>query len=231
MGRNARLTAPVYVHTVRALAVTFLALTCLYLLASGAEGRSARNEGLRFHQVGLDGHHRRVLSIHATSFGFYELSPDRKQLAFVEPYDLRSDPARPALDRRPGPSGSRILLDAKTVGHGSGSIFALAWAPNGKSIAVSISYGSREPDDGIWLINSDGTGLRQVAAMHDIPRTLRGHRTPHNLPSIAIGRMSPRSFPSTPALFARSETGTGLGGPPMVARSSSRKRVAWRFCP
>jgi Tol biopolymer transport system component len=175
MAHYAPLTAPVYVRFMRTLATVLVVLACVPALTSGAEGRSSQDGGLRFHEIGLVGHHRRMLSSHAISFGFYDLSPDRKQLAFVDPYVY--GPLPPGLLwvvdlRRPGQA---LLLDAKKVGHGLGSIFAVAWSPDGKRIAVSIGYTSLQPDEGIWVINPDGSGLRQVTvpeSANDVPRHL-----------------------------------------------------------
>jgi Tol biopolymer transport system component len=153
MSPDVRLTAADYRVGVRLIVVVLLAVVCLPALAAGA------SEGLQYsmaiYEMGVDGK-QRLLSIHQSPQVF-ELSPDHSQFAYVldELDGTRSSELRVAEVRG---SGERSLV------HAPSSIWDVAWAPNGRTIALSVvSAPSRQGVDGIWLVEADGTGLHRVA--------------------------------------------------------------------
>jgi Tol biopolymer transport system component len=140
----------VYVSGVPRLFLTLSVLVVVLVQAGGATGKSSYREWLTFKEVGFDGS-KRLLSTHNVVPEVSSLSPDSRQLAYAPyVYGTKSKELWIANVRK---AGERLLLRA------SGWIFTVAWAPNGRTIALAIG----EPDAGIWLVESDGTGLRKVA--------------------------------------------------------------------
>jgi Tol biopolymer transport system component len=130
------------------LIVAVLAVVVVH--AGGASGTGSPSR-VTFYEVGLRGAPK-VLSRHNISPTTFSLSPDHRRLAFVPylPFDGRSPELWVAEVRRPG---ERKLL------HSPGYVGSAAWAPDGRSIAVSqYSNGA----DGIWLVDPDGSNLRRI---------------------------------------------------------------------
>jgi hypothetical protein len=116
-----------------------------------------------------DGHHQRVLSTKFYwGYGFYPVwSPDGRIITFVGREPLLPGEAEPALIGYDEDSlrGNIYLVDIATgqerllvPGSMEGNIDP-TWSPDGSRIAfVSNRSGSLE----IWVINADGSGLRQI---------------------------------------------------------------------
>jgi TolB protein len=141
---------------VRRLLLTLSVLAVLLAQAGAANSTSGYRERLTFNEVGLKGS-KRVLSRHDILPEISSLSPDHKQLAYVPHlYDgARSRELRIADVRTPR---ERLLVQAP------GSILGVAWAPNGRTIALGIRPPEGSPAvDGIWLVEVDGSNLRRVA--------------------------------------------------------------------
>ena len=121
------------------------ALVAIVALTSGAEAHSQSPRGVTINRVTLDGA-RRVLSGHDTYSTIFSLSPDHTRLAFV-PYVFEGFGSNKLWIAQANSSEQRELLQTRSW------IWAIAWAPNSRAIALQ--------SDGIWLINADGTGLRR----------------------------------------------------------------------
>jgi Tol biopolymer transport system component len=126
-----------------------LALICVAAAATGAGGRSARAPSLTFKEVTLDGK-RRVLSTHAIDPYTYSLSPDHKQLAYI-PQTCNGCPLQPTMVAAVRTTDEHVL---------AGPFLDLAWAPNGRHIALQGTAGS---EYGLFFVNPDGSDLRHVA--------------------------------------------------------------------
>jgi Tol biopolymer transport system component len=139
----------------RAALLALLALICVAAAATGAGGRSDRAPSLTFKEVTLDGK-RRVLSTHAIDPYTYSLAPDHKELAYISqrcngcrgPTALMVASVRSPLER--------VLFDTGCAPLG------VSWAPNGRLLAVVAQTGAYCDRGGLWLVNSDGSGFRQV---------------------------------------------------------------------
>jgi Tol biopolymer transport system component len=149
MRRYASLTARLYVPLMRSVLLAIAVLTVVLVQAGSAGGGASYREWLTFNEIGLDGG-KRVLSRHNVVPETFSLSPDRRQVAYAPyVYGLKSRELWIAEVHRPS---ERLLLQA------SGWILGIAWAPNGRTIALSVG----DPDSGIWLLERDGSNLRRV---------------------------------------------------------------------
>lgn len=131
-----------------------LALVFVVAAATDAGGGSVRAPSLTFKEVTLDGK-RRVLSVHAIDPYTYSLSPNHKQLAFIprQCVGCRDAPAIVADVRSPN---ERVLADTGCP------FLGVSWAPNGRQLALDTSSGAYCYWAGLWFVNPDGSGFRQV---------------------------------------------------------------------
>jgi Tol biopolymer transport system component len=171
------LTAGIYVPRVRRLLLTLSMLAGVLVQAGGASTESS-HERLTFNEVGLRGSPK-VLSRHEIRPTTFSLAPDHRHFAFVPylPFDGRS-PELWVADVR-GPGERKIL-------HSPGYVGSAAWAPDGRSIAVSQYFNGT---DGIWLVDPDGSNLRRIGRYGSRPswspdsrRLLYEHREGPNFP-------------------------------------------------
>jgi Tol biopolymer transport system component len=150
MRPHVSLTARTYVPGVRGLLLTLSLVAAVLMQAGSAGGRESYREWLTFNEVRLDGS-KRVLSRHDVFPESSSLSPDHRQLAYA-PYVYDGAKSRELWIAEVNRSSKRLLHQA------SGWILGIAWAPNGRTIALSVGT----PDNGIWLVEADGSGLRRL---------------------------------------------------------------------
>lgn len=132
----------------RALVLAAFVFACVAVYATSAETRTDRAPSLTFKLVNMKGE-RRVLSQHAISPYAYSLSPDHKELAYIPEAHI-GQPLEPTMVAAVRAGGERVL---------AGPFLDLAWAPDGRTIALQ---GSRGSEYGLFLVNPDGSNLRHV---------------------------------------------------------------------
>jgi Tol biopolymer transport system component len=91
------------------------------------------------------------------TIGEYALSPDGRTLAY-------RDLARNAVVVRSleGGGAAVTLVEPATRLVGSNPLAALAWTPDGQAVVLAASSQDGHGGSGVFLVNSDGTGLSQV---------------------------------------------------------------------
>jgi Tol biopolymer transport system component len=145
----------------RAALPALLALVCVLAVAADAAGRVTRAPVLTFREVTLDGK-RQVLSRHTIQpVGYvvgYSLSPDHKKFAYI-PQPCEGCPGYPpvivASVRSPY---ERVLVDTGCPSAG------VSWAPNGRVLALDTEAGADCRRSGLWFVNPDGNGFRNMDA-------------------------------------------------------------------
>jgi hypothetical protein len=131
-----------------------LALVFVVAAATDAGGGSVRAPSLTFKEVTLDGK-RRVLSAHAIDPYTYSLSPNHMLLAFI-PRQCVGCRDAPAIDADVRSPNERVLADTGCP------FLGVSWAPNGRQLALDTSSGAYCYWAGLWFVNPDGSGFRQV---------------------------------------------------------------------
>src|SRR5215218_8733434 len=109
----------------RACALALVAVLSLAVPAIGARSDSERPPRLVFKLVNMMGE-RRVLSRHAINPYAYSLSPNHKELAYI-PSAHTGQPLEPTMVAAVRAAGQRVL---------AGPSLDLAWAPDGRTIAL-----------------------------------------------------------------------------------------------
>lgn len=145
----------------RAALPALLALVCVLAVAADAAGRATRAPVLTFGEVTLDGK-RHVLSRHTIQpSGYplsYSLSPDHKKFAYI-PSPCNGCPGNPPVMIASVRSGNqRVLVDTGCPSAG------VSWAPNGRVLALDTEAGADCRRSGLWFVNPDGDGFRQMDA-------------------------------------------------------------------
>jgi Tol biopolymer transport system component len=189
MPHNAALTIPAYVLIMRTRALALLAALSVAVPAAAAPGRSEHSPMLMFKVVNMNGE-RRVLSRHAIDPYGYSLSPDHTELAYT-PQTCTGCPPGPTTVAAVRSTDERVL---------AGPFLDLAWAPNGRQIALVGTTGS---EHGLFLVKPDGSDFRHVANTVSLvwspdSRFLAGSR-PISVVSLATGEEQPLSQGYGPA--------------------------------
>lgn len=109
--------------------------------------------GIFLYIIDSDGSYREKLQINGEG-GSPDFSPDGKKIAYVEPDYVGHPPkSKTKIIRYPD------LMIIMTI-DSSGAI--PKWSPEGKKIAFSKREISSEPNDNIFIINSDGSSLQKI---------------------------------------------------------------------
>jgi Tol biopolymer transport system component len=139
----------------RASALALLAALSVAVPATSAPSRPERTATLTFKLVTMNGQ-RRVLSRHAIDPYTYSLSPDHKKLAYI-PQRAEGERDAPVMLADVRSPRERVLVDTGCP------FLGVSWAPSGRMLAVDTSTGAYCYDRaGLWFVNPDGTGFRQV---------------------------------------------------------------------
>jgi Tol biopolymer transport system component len=104
------------------------------------------------HVVRLDGTHRRLVARNAAAPAW---SPDGRTIAYWGACGIRfvTPAGRDVTPRRTRSAG----CDA------TGPSGPPVWSPDGRKLAVEVSHGPRRPEDGVYVMDADGSNVRRVS--------------------------------------------------------------------